>query len=149
MFRQRTKQTIKENFVCLFGRSSGTVFTSGISRAFFEYLNSNVYQKIGRRQVTTCSRIKGKTCGISPPIYGQIEVENFSKQKKRQEKGKPGHVVQIRLLCVRGITFTANGRFKLRISPNRRYKQIKISRTILMDKTGLKLLIFLSRSNKQ
>ena len=46
MFRQRTKQTIKENFVCLFGRSSGTVFTSGISRAFFEYLNSNVYQKV-------------------------------------------------------------------------------------------------------
>ena len=128
MFRQRTKQTIKENFVCLFGRSSGTVFTSGISRAFFKYLNSNVYQKYlpyRKGQVTTCSIIKGKTCGISPPIYGQIEVENLSKQKKRQEKGKPGHVVQIRLLCIRGITFTANGRFKLRISPNRRYKQIK------------------------
>ena len=31
------------------------------------------------RQVTTCSRIKGKTCGISPPICGQIEVEHFSK----------------------------------------------------------------------
>ena len=40
------KMTIKENFVCLFGRSSGTVFTSGISRAFFKYLNSNVYQKV-------------------------------------------------------------------------------------------------------
>ena len=135
MFRQRTKQAIKENFVCLFGRSSGTVFTSGISRAFFEYLNSyvyrNIYTYIGRQlpdrkgQVTTCSSIKGKTSGISPPIYGQIEVENLSKQKKRQEKGKPGHVVQIRLLCIRGITFTANGRFKLRISPNRRYKQTK------------------------
>ena len=94
-------------------------------------LNISIHTYIGRQlpdrkgQVPTCSRIKGKTCGISPPIYGQIEVENLSKQKKRQEKGKPGHVVQIRLLCIRGITFTANGRFKLRISPNRRYKQIK------------------------
>ena len=48
-------------------------------------LNISIQTYIGRylpdrkRQVTTCSRIKGKTCGISPPTYGQIEVENFSK----------------------------------------------------------------------
>ena len=75
-------------------------------------------------QVTTCSRIKDKTCGISPPT-GRLKLRISQNRKKRKKKGKPGHVVQIRLFCIRGITFTANGRFKLRISPNRRYKQIK------------------------
>ena len=48
-------------------------------------LNISIHTYIGRYlpyrkgQVTTCSIIKGKTCGISPPIYGQIEVENLSK----------------------------------------------------------------------
>ena len=42
------------------------------------YIRSYLPDRKGR-QVTTCSRIKGKTCGIPPPIYGQIEVENFSK----------------------------------------------------------------------
>ena len=37
------------------------------------------YLPYRKGQGTTCSIIKGKTCGISPPIYGQIEVENLSK----------------------------------------------------------------------
>ena len=41
------------------------------------YIRSYLPDRKG--QVTTCSRIKGKTCGIPPPIYGQIEDENFSK----------------------------------------------------------------------
>ena len=129
MFRRRTKQTTKKtSYVYLGGQVEQFLrleFQGPSSNISIQtYIRSYLPDRKGR-QVTTCSRIKGKTCGIPPPIYGQIEVENFSEQKKRQEKGKPGHVVQIRLLCIRGITFTANGRFKLRISPNRRYKQIK------------------------
>ena len=128
MFRRRTKQTTKKtSYVYLGGQVEQFLRLEfqgpSLNISIQTYIRS--YLPDRKAQVTTCSRIKGKTCGIPPPIYGQIEVENFSKQKKGQEKGKPGHVVQIRLLFIRGITFTANGRFKLRISPNRRYKQIK------------------------
>ena len=50
------------------------------------YIRSYLPDRKGR-QVTTCSRIKGKTCGIPPPIYGQIELrisQNRKKDKKRE-----------------------------------------------------------------
>ena len=38
-------------------------------------------------QVTTCSRIKGKTCGMSPPIYGRLKLR-ISQNGKKTRKGK-------------------------------------------------------------
>ena len=44
--QNRLSKKISYVYLGDFGRSSGTVCTSGISRAFLKYLDSNLYQKV-------------------------------------------------------------------------------------------------------